>query len=37
MVNFLGLGLLVLFVPKLTAALGNAELLFLFSSVLPRF
>ncbi|PLN80584.1 and other transporter-domain-containing protein [Aspergillus taichungensis] len=33
MVNFLGLGLLVLFVPKLTQALGNAELLFLFSGL----
>ncbi|PKY00578.1 MFS general substrate transporter [Aspergillus campestris IBT 28561] len=33
MVNFLGLGLLVLFVPKLTQALGNPELLFLFSGL----
>jgi hypothetical protein len=32
MINFLGLGLLVLFVPQLTMAFnGNANLLFFFS------
>lgn len=38
MVNFLGLGLLVLFVPKLTDALGNygeSKLCFLFMWVFP--